>query len=146
MTEEKKVACFDFDGVIHRYTGWGRGELGSPLKEGLDIMARFFVHDYEILIHTCRINKSRKHWKEQMKYIQDWLDHYNVPYTRLVADDDGKPIANVYFDDRAVPVPSNYKNIGKNPFYTQYANQKDTNIDIATIIYQAGLKIGEREL
>lgn len=146
MSEDKKVACFDFDGVIHRYNGYGRGELGSPLKEGLDLMSRFFAHDYEILVYTGRNNKKHSHWKEQQQYVQDWLDHYNVPYTRLVSDGDGKPIANVYFDDRSISVPKNYKNIGRHPLYLQYAGKKDHDIDIATVLYQAGLELAEEEI
>ena len=144
MSEDKKVACFDFDGVIHRYVGYGTGELGSPLRAGIDILARFFAHDYEILIHTCRLNRKHANWQEQKDAIENWLDYYNVPFTKVVTDRDGKPIADVYFDDRAIPVPKNYRDIAKHPFYSQFKGQKDEDIDVADAIYKAGLEIAEK--
>lgn len=107
MTHQK-VAVFDFDGVLMEYHGFGDGSLGPPNRMGLELANRMYELGFKIVVQTCRTN-PRWGYNSHKQYIMiyEWLQDYDVPFYDLVYE--GKAIADVYFDDRAVHIPKNFE-------------------------------------
>jgi len=103
------IIAIDFDGTLHR--------SDSDL-EIIDAVNSLYNLGYQIIIHTCRINPE---WKELEKFflveeMLEWLKAYNVKFHKIWgieinhetnewkfnSDEVGKPIADVYIDDKAM--------------------------------------------
>jgi len=104
----KKTAVFDFDGVLMEYHGWNGGKLGEPNPMGLELVRRMKDLGFRIVVQTCR---THLRWGEsamrQYGKIVLWLRDYGVPVDEIELQ--GKAIGDVYFDDRAVHIPKNFK-------------------------------------
>jgi len=59
---------------------------------------------HRIIIHTCRTNPTANHGRT-MKYlaqlVRDELNKYGIPFDEVWSGE-GKPLAQLYIDDRAV--------------------------------------------
>ena len=92
----RKILCFDFDGVIHSYmSGWNGYSNADDkpvdgIKETLDILKE----KYEIIIYS-----SRCKYKEGIKCIENYMKKHNLFYDKI---SDKKPIAWLTIDDRAI--------------------------------------------
>lgn len=112
MTYQKTVAI-DFDGVIHAYTkGWQGGELYDPPVPGTKAaIQRLIMHGWRVVIYTTRNNplyhKGAKGYDLSVA-IENYLNEYEIPYSEVHFG--GKPIAQVYLDDRAVCFDGNWNN------------------------------------
>jgi hypothetical protein len=93
----------DFDGVLAEYDGWkGAHVLGEPR---LDVVRALHVlrgEGWKIVIFTTR---SEEH-------IVDYLSRHEVPYDEINRNSSykntgAKPVATVYWDDRAVRYSGN---------------------------------------
>lgn len=67
-------------------------QIGDPIWENVKKAREVEAAGYKIIIHTSRA------WTDY-ENIEGWLNHYNVPYRRIVC---GKLLAVRYVDDRAV--------------------------------------------
>lgn len=107
MTTKPIRVCFDLDGVIAKYDGWKQdGSIGEPNLPIIEFMRQLKKEGYYIIIQTCRTNWQRGPPPGDQYYIiYKWLYAHEIPYDRL--EGEGKAMAHVYFDDRAVHVPSN---------------------------------------
>ena len=106
-----KVLAVDFDGVIHDYSkGWHDGSIyDDPVPGTRDALRRFKDAGWRILIHTVRAH-DRRVWdrvrgciileKAQLTELGAWLKKHKIPYHEVWIEP-GKPIADVYLDDRA---------------------------------------------
>jgi hypothetical protein len=106
MGKGKKVAAVDFDGVIHKYgNGWQKGiiydETVPGAKDGVQALkdAGFYI-----LIYTTRTNPQfrRKGEPEQYDQLVQYLEKNEIPYDQIYVGS-GKPMADIYLDDRAIP-------------------------------------------
>jgi len=96
----QKTVCLDFDGVLAEYDGWNDGKIGEPLWEGV-LLAEFLkVRGYKVTICTCRTHPEHGTQEQQIQAVTKWLAQYKVPYDHLEIL--GKPIADVYIDDKAL--------------------------------------------
>jgi adenylylsulfate kinase len=97
-SSRRKTLAVDFDGVIADYTGWkGEGVHGPPRRDVLAALATLRREDWKIVIHTTRSDAD----------ITDYLAHHQVPHDEINRNSDyrnlgGKPVATVYWDDRAL--------------------------------------------
>lgn len=100
-----KVIAIDLDGTLfcEKYP-----DIGPPIPSVLTRLQWLKERDYEIIIHTSRING--KHYKDhidsQIKIISETLNKYNLPNYEIWTDC-GKPLACYYVDDKS------YKTLAK---------------------------------
>ena len=98
------VIAFDFDGVLARYSGWkGHTHYGPVIVGMRELLKSLQDKEHEIIIYTTRGNSE----------IAEWCRVNGVPYDyinrnpRIQGNNPGKPIADVYIDDRAIKFDPN---------------------------------------
>jgi hypothetical protein len=88
----------DFDGVLAEYDGWrGNEVLGSPRLDVIQVLHILRGEGWKILVHTTR----------SAEHIIDYLAKNEIPYDEVncnssYANLGSKPVATVYWDDRAL--------------------------------------------
>lgn len=111
---EKPTAAVDLDGTLARYDGWkGADHFGEPLAGAKDFLSEL-AKTHKVLIFTTRTkdddpalmrgNAQNRHALAGL--VRGWLDAAGMPYDDVYIGQ-GKPIADVYVDDRAIAVPPN---------------------------------------
>ena len=94
-----RTVAFDFDGVLAQYDGWkGWQHYGEPV-DGIKKIVNQLKMDWgcKIIIYTTRGNSE----------MAEWCKKHGILYTYINSNPDiqgnnpGKPIADVYVDDRA---------------------------------------------
>lgn len=99
---KRRTICVDFDGVIADYTkGFqGRGVFGDPLPNTALILNKLRINGWKIIIFTTR---------SEVDELTKYLAKNQIPYDEINKNSDnppgtnkGKPIAEVYLDDRAL--------------------------------------------
>ena len=94
------TVCVDLDGTLLSYDNWkGEEVFGDPLPGAVDAMQQFRESGWKIIIFTTRANRD---------LIAKALDKRGIVYDHINENPDqpgensGKPLADVYIDDRAV--------------------------------------------
>jgi hypothetical protein len=101
--ERRKTIAVDFDGVISEYDGWkGEDVLGPPREDVLCVLRTLRQEGWKIVIHTTRAEC----------HILEYLSRNEVPYDEVnrnssYSNQGPKPVATVYWDDRAVRYSGN---------------------------------------
>ena len=96
--ERTRTIAVDFDGVLAEYSGWkGVEVLGAPRMDVIKVLRVLRQEGWKIVVHTTR---SEQH-------IIDYLSLHDIPYDEINRNSHyptagGKPVATVYWDDRAV--------------------------------------------
>jgi hypothetical protein len=105
--KEKPIVCFDFDGVLAFYDGWkSDGSIGLVNPVGAELAKELHSRGFIIKIQSCRTNPQfGDDAKKQILLICSWLNENDIPCDELVLE--GKCLAHVYIDDRAVAFPRN---------------------------------------
>lgn len=93
--------CVDFDGTISQYDGWqGSDVCGPPILGAVETVREWHNLGHTIIIFTCRADTS---------VVVDWCCRNGVPYDAINEDPkaipgstSGKPLADVYIDDKAI--------------------------------------------
>jgi hypothetical protein len=101
--------AIDFDGVIHQYSkGWYKGEIYDPPVKGTrEAITKLKNEGHKIIIFSVRTNKIYHQGEGQLQLMRNWLAEHNIPYDKIW--NYGKPIADVYIDDRAVTFRGNWE-------------------------------------
>jgi capsule biosynthesis phosphatase len=99
--EYQKTICIDFDGTINY---WQYPEVGKPQPKVIEALKSIKKMGYKIIISSCRTNLqlNPKTYEEQVKIIEDYLNKNDIPYDEIDTGRNGKPIAEIYIDDRAI--------------------------------------------
>lgn len=87
----KKVVFVDLDGTLCTEEKTFERSLATPLPGAREALERMRANGHTIVIWTAR------GW-EQYRISKDWLDRHGFPYDQIIM---GKPIANLFIDDRA---------------------------------------------
>ena len=88
--------CFDLDNTICK-TVDGDYEKSVPIVLMIDKVNRLYAQGDTIIFHTARGTISGLDWRELTeRQLKDWGVNYHELYF-------GKPYADVYIDDKAVP-------------------------------------------
>jgi 5'(3')-deoxyribonucleotidase len=101
----RKIIAIDLDGVLADYSkGWqGVDNIGDPLPGAVESLKEL-AEDYDLIIHTTRtspdVNKAYNSTMLTM-FVADWLQKHKFPPMKIWTGK-GKPIADVYIDDRAL--------------------------------------------
>ena len=119
MSDKKaKVICVDFDGVIYRfdYSKWEKDGYKNILYKRCIIsgarvaLKRLRTIGYRIVVYTSRVTSKYKsilltihhpNYKVSVKEITKFLKENNICFDE-VWEGNGKPVADVYLDDKAV--------------------------------------------
>lgn len=100
-----KTAAIDFDGVIHGYSaGWQDGTIyDDPVPGTAQALMKLSDMGYKIYIYSTRTNPiyHKGDNKEQKAAIEAYMEKHGLAYDRVWTF--GKPMADVYIDDRAIP-------------------------------------------
>lgn len=93
-----RTVAVDFDGVIADYDGWkGYGVFGEPRRDVLEALEGLRREGWKIVVHTTRSEAE----------VLEYLVHHGIPHDEINRNSDYetngvKPVADVYWDDRAV--------------------------------------------
>ncbi len=94
----RRTIAIDFDGVIAEYDAWkGVGVLGTPRPDVVEALRTLRSEGWKIVIHTT--------WGDEG--IAIYLKQHSIPHDEINRNSDYrtlgvKPVADVYWDDRAV--------------------------------------------
>ena len=94
----RRTIAVDFDGVIAEYDGYkGPGVLGAPRGDVREALALLRAEGWKIVIHTTRGHEE----------VGEYLRSNHIPHDEINSNSDyrtqgPKPVADVYWDDRAV--------------------------------------------
>ena len=84
--------AIDFDGVIHDWEHPIDGRhMGPPIEGVKEALVALKQQGHRVIIHSCN----------RPNVIANFMKYYELPYDDLW-DEKGKPIADVYLDDRAI--------------------------------------------
>ena len=101
----KKVVAIDFDGVLSYYEGWrGIDDLGQYIPGAIDLCQQLIDAGYEVWIYTTRLNTEVNKGftvQELRGKVAKFLNDEKFPVEVQIWDLPGKPIADMYIDDRA---------------------------------------------
>lgn len=94
----RRTIAVDFDGVIADYDGYkGPGVLGAPRRDVREALVLLRAEGWKIVIHTTRGGDE----------VLEYLQQHTIPHDEINSNSDYrtngvKPVADVYWDDRAV--------------------------------------------
>lgn len=97
MERDQPTIAVDFDGVIADYDGWqGETVHGPPRADVIDALNRLRAEGWRIIVYSSRAES------EITPYLVDNCVPYDeVNRNSLRRTGGAKPVANVYWDDRA---------------------------------------------
>jgi len=106
----KPTLAVDLDGTLAEYDGWkGEEHFGKPRQGAKDAMQAFKQRGYEIIIFTTRGNTELvRQWLNENGIVFDYI---NENPHQPEGSNDGKPIADLYIDDRAVDARGEWSKI-----------------------------------
>jgi adenylylsulfate kinase len=102
----RRTLAVDFDGVIAEYNGWlGRGVLGEPRQDVVEALRILASEGWKIIVYTTR------HPGDVIQHLRAC----SVPFDEInrnsdYQNDGSKPVATVYWDDRALRYSGNAMN------------------------------------
>lgn len=98
-TKKRKTVAFDFDGVVSEYHGFqGLEHVGEPIPEILQTIQKLKSLGHTILIYSTRATDLIRNYCNKYAIPIDYINE-NPAYPDATG---GKPVANVYVDDRTV--------------------------------------------
>ena len=106
---KKKVICIDFDGCIAQYVGDNAkdGEYGDVVHGASNATKVLKEEGYTIIIFTCR--KDSKSLRKYLEENEISYDYINENPDQPDGTNKGKPMADLYVDDRAVRFNGEWK-------------------------------------
>jgi capsule biosynthesis phosphatase len=103
--QNKLRICFDLDNTLTTYpTVAGDYSTVKPIYKNITLLKKLKSDGHEIIIYTARRMKTHhgnigKVIKDIAGITIDTLEKFNIEYDELIF---GKPIADIYIDDRAI--------------------------------------------
>lgn len=106
--KKNKTICIDFDGVIAQYQEWqGEDKFGAPVPGVQSALSTLRKQGYRVIIFTTR--EVTDGLKEYLKENKIEYDYINENPGQPKNSNHGKPIADLYVDDRTVCFRGNWK-------------------------------------
>jgi len=104
LSSKKLRICFDLDNTLVSYPEIP-GDYSSvkPIKKMIDLLLFFKKNGHDIIIYTARRMETHKSnvgrvMKDIAMITFSTLEKFGIPYDEIIF---GKPIADIYIDDRA---------------------------------------------
>lgn len=104
LTKKLRI-CFDLDNTLVTYPSIpGDYSTVKPIKENINLLKNLKNAGHEIIIYTARRMATHHHnigrvMRDIAKITLDTLDTLGIEYDEIIF---GKPIADIYIDDRAL--------------------------------------------
>jgi capsule biosynthesis phosphatase len=114
INKERLRICFDLDNTLVSYpTVAGDYSTVKPINRNVMLLRKLKSDGHEIIIYTARRMKTHngnigKVIKDIARITIDTLEKLNIEYDELIF---GKPIADIYIDDRSINPNINTYNI-----------------------------------
>jgi capsule biosynthesis phosphatase len=133
IPQPKMRICFDLDNTLVTYpTIPGDYSSVRPIEDTINMARKLHSQGHTIIIHTARRMGTHKNnvgavIRDIGKVTFDILDKFEIPYDELIF---GKPIADIYIDDRAINPYNNdfnYMGIFENIQYESIVNKLPNN-------------------
>jgi hypothetical protein len=99
----KPTICVDLDGVLASWDGGTFWEIGNPIPGAVEFANRL-AEIGDVIVYTCRVTERLypPFLGELLAIdVEKWLRRFGFPEFQVWAEQ-GKPLADVYIDDRAV--------------------------------------------
>lgn len=108
--------CFDLDNTLVTYPNIvGDYKSVKPITKMIELAKYMHSLGHNIIIYTARRMETHKYnigavIKDIAKVTIDTLEEFNIPYDELIF---GKPLADIYIDDRAInPYRNDFQSMG----------------------------------
>ena len=115
MTLKKQMRiCIDIDGTICETRSKDQHYLDvQPIKHAIESIQELSNNGHYIILYTARHMKTCNHnvgqvVAKQGKNLFDWLEKHSIPYDEIIF---GKPLADVYIDDKGIKFNNNWNEI-----------------------------------
>jgi hypothetical protein len=95
MGKQKRTLAVDFDGVLHRYSGYRDGFIDGPVHGALDFVHALLARGNTVVVFTTRKRSD----------VEAWLERHNFP--ALEVTDIKRPFWLI-LDDRAMPFDGHF--------------------------------------
>lgn len=99
------IFAIDFDGTIHDWEHPAEGRrMGPPFPYAQEALLALHMKGHKIIIHSCN----------RPEVIRKWMEYFSIPFDYIWGEskeDVGKPIADFYVDDHAIPFENNWAEI-----------------------------------
>lgn len=109
---KKLKIAIDFDGVIHEYSkGWNGGAIyDNPVAGTKEALEKLKSEGHYLMIFSTRNNFifRKKDEPDQKIVMEEWMKKHEIPYDKIWTA--GKPMADIYIDDRAISFKGNWSN------------------------------------
>ena len=108
--------CIDIDGTICEAKKDEQTYLSvAPTKGAVQALKDFRNKGHYIILYTARHMRTCNHnvgqvVAKQGKNLLNWLDNNEIPYDEIIF---GKPLADIYIDDKACKFKNNWNEIFK---------------------------------
>lgn len=105
IPQPKMRICFDLDNTLVTYPSKpGDYSTVRPIIDNIELAKKLHLQGHVIIIHTARRMETHKNnvgavIRDIGRVTFDTLDKFEIPYDEIIF---GKPIADVYIDDRAI--------------------------------------------
>lgn len=116
----QKTICVDFDGTIVDHEFPKIGALKRGVREALEV---FRKAGFRILISSCRTcswdEETFGRWdctpidRPRVREMIEFLDKEGIPYDEIDNGMRGKPLADLYIDDKGLRFQDNWKLISE---------------------------------
>jgi ion channel len=106
LGDKQPTIAVDFDGVIADYDGWkGTSDFGPPRRDVIEILKVLRSEGWRIMVYSCRASEE----------IRPYLKENSIPFDDINQNPSSpsrgaKPVATVYWDDRACCYSGNAQN------------------------------------
>lgn len=107
MASLMKTICVDIDGTLVHYKEWqGDDHFGKLVPGAVEAMRELREKGWFIIIYTTRSNKKAvKKFLDKNKIVYDCINENPFQPNNAIG---GKPLADVYIDDRAITFDGNW--------------------------------------
>jgi hypothetical protein len=97
MSKQKRTIAIDFDGVLHRYSGYRDGFIDGPIKGARDFVERLKSKGFTLVVFTTRDKALVETWLVEHQFPALEVTNHKRPFW-LILDDRAVEFAGQYND------------------------------------------------
>jgi hypothetical protein len=97
MSRQKRTIAIDFDGVLHRYSGYRDGFIDVPIEGARGFVERLLARGNTPVVFTTRDKEMVEQWLKKHKFPAIEVTNHKRPFW-LILDDRAIEFAGQYND------------------------------------------------